>query len=265
MASASFMSKHSRILVAAVTLLALPAAAHAQRTLTLDEALSIAHRNNRDLRAAQARVAQAHAGVLTALAALLPVVTTQGKYTHNYKEVVLPASEFTGATTGLADTLKTAAMVARTAGARRRAQRLRAGPHRQHACQHRHPEGRAARLRAQRRRAADRALRLSGAAGGASQRGRRARQLLRHRRAGALLHRAGLLRLRRRRRTGRGAPPRGHGHAKGARQRARAPRGRRGQSRRGDPRRAAAGARAAGAASSPRTRRRRPIARSGPS
>jgi outer membrane protein TolC len=75
-------------LVATMGMMA-PRAAHAQRTLTLDEALATAHRNNRDLHAAKARVAQAHAGVQTAWAALLPVVTMQGKYTHNYKEVVL--------------------------------------------------------------------------------------------------------------------------------------------------------------------------------
>ncbi|HEX8952406.1 MAG TPA: TolC family protein [Polyangia bacterium] len=93
-----------------VALLVLPSVARAQRTLALDEALQTAHRNNRDLKQAKARVAQAHAGVLTAWSALLPVVTAQGKYTHNYKEVTLPASSFTGATTGLADVLKAAAM-----------------------------------------------------------------------------------------------------------------------------------------------------------
>ena len=89
MFSASFMSKHSRILFVALVIAATPAVAHAQRTLTLEEALQTAHRNNRDLRAAKARVAQAHAGVLTAWSALLPIATAQGKYTHNYKEVTL--------------------------------------------------------------------------------------------------------------------------------------------------------------------------------
>jgi outer membrane protein TolC len=96
MFSASFMSKHSRILhvVVLVGLVVAPGMARAQRTLTLDEALQTAHRNNRDLRAAKARVAQAHTGVQTAWAALLPVVTMQGKYTHNYKEVVLDLAAF---------------------------------------------------------------------------------------------------------------------------------------------------------------------------
>ncbi|HEX3851698.1 MAG TPA: TolC family protein [Polyangiaceae bacterium] len=59
------------------------------RLLGLDEALGIAHRNNRDLAQAKARIAQAHAGVLQAWVTLLPQVALQGKYTHNYKEVKL--------------------------------------------------------------------------------------------------------------------------------------------------------------------------------
>ena len=89
MFSASFMSKRSRILYLAALLLLAPSVARAQRTLTLDEALATAHRNNRDLKQAKARIAQAHAGVLTAWSALLPIVSAQGKYTHNYKEVTL--------------------------------------------------------------------------------------------------------------------------------------------------------------------------------
>jgi OMF family outer membrane factor len=67
------------------------------RTLTIDEALSIAHRNNRDLAQAKARVAQAHAGVLQSWAALLPQVVAQGKYTHNYKQVSLDFGAFASA------------------------------------------------------------------------------------------------------------------------------------------------------------------------
>ncbi|HWE28522.1 MAG TPA: TolC family protein, partial [Polyangia bacterium] len=78
-----------------------PATALAQRTLTLDEALSVAHRNNRDLAQARARVAQAHAGVLTAWVALLPTVAAQGKYTHNYKEVTLDLQSQTKGTLAL--------------------------------------------------------------------------------------------------------------------------------------------------------------------
>ncbi len=111
MSAALFMSKRSRITWTALALgavLIVAAPARAQRTLTLDEALSTAHRNNRDLSQARARVEQAHAGVLNAWSALLPVVTTQGKYTHNYKEVTLPASEFTGSTVGLANAINQA-------------------------------------------------------------------------------------------------------------------------------------------------------------
>ena len=66
----------------------------AGRALTIEEALSIAHRNNRDLAQAKARVAQAHTGVLQAWVALLPQVAAQGKYTHNYKEVTLDFASF---------------------------------------------------------------------------------------------------------------------------------------------------------------------------
>jgi outer membrane protein TolC len=66
--------------------------AQADRTLTLDEALSLARAHNRDLRAARERVAAAEAGVEQARAALLPTVTAQGKYTHNYKQVDFDAA-----------------------------------------------------------------------------------------------------------------------------------------------------------------------------
>src|SRR5439155_4384785 len=59
----------------------------ADRTLSIDEALQVAHQNNRDLQQAKARVEQAHTAVQQAWSALLPTVSAQGKYTHNYKEV----------------------------------------------------------------------------------------------------------------------------------------------------------------------------------
>ncbi|HEX9104170.1 MAG TPA: TolC family protein [Polyangia bacterium] len=89
-----------------MALLVLPSVARAQRTLALDEALQTAHRNNRDLKQAKARVAQAHAGVLTAWSALLPVVTAQGKYTHNYKEIDVNLAQATQPTFALADIVK---------------------------------------------------------------------------------------------------------------------------------------------------------------
>jgi outer membrane protein TolC len=89
------MSKGSRILCAGtLALLALGGgSARAQRLLTLDEALAIAKRNNRDMAQAKARVDEAHAGVAQALSALLPTVAAQGKYTHNYREVILNFSD----------------------------------------------------------------------------------------------------------------------------------------------------------------------------
>ncbi len=107
MFSASFMSKRSIILYGvALALLVAPSAARAQRTLALDEALAIAHRNNRDLKQAKARIAQAHAGVLTAWSSLLPIVSAQGKYTHNYKEVTLNLAQQLQANIDLANLIK---------------------------------------------------------------------------------------------------------------------------------------------------------------
>jgi outer membrane protein TolC len=86
------------------------------RALTIGEALSIAHKNNRDLAQAKARVAQAHAGVLQAWVALLPQVSVQGKYTHNYKEVPLDFSSFVNIGKLAADTGGAAIAAANAAG-----------------------------------------------------------------------------------------------------------------------------------------------------
>ena len=80
--------------------------AHAERTLTIDDALALARANNRDLRAGRARLGEAEAGVALARAALMPTVSAQGKYTHNYKGVDLDIGEFIAPTTGLAETIR---------------------------------------------------------------------------------------------------------------------------------------------------------------
>lgn len=59
------------------------------RSLSLEEALRLAYRNNRDLKQARARVDAVRTGVQQAWSALLPNVAAQGKYTHNYKEVAI--------------------------------------------------------------------------------------------------------------------------------------------------------------------------------
>ncbi len=67
--------------------------AHASgRVLTLDEAFTLARRQNHDLKAARSRVDQAEAGVISATAALLPKASVQLKYTRNYKEAKLDLS-----------------------------------------------------------------------------------------------------------------------------------------------------------------------------
>jgi outer membrane protein TolC len=64
-------------------------AAHAERRLTLEEALHLARSRNPDLTAARARFDQARTGIEQAWTALLPTASAQVKYTHNYKDVSL--------------------------------------------------------------------------------------------------------------------------------------------------------------------------------
>jgi outer membrane protein TolC len=61
----------------------------APRQLTMDEALAMAKRANRNLVVERARLAQAHTNIEQAWSALFPVVTAQGKYTRNYKNATL--------------------------------------------------------------------------------------------------------------------------------------------------------------------------------
>jgi len=68
-------------------------AAHAETTreLTLDDALSLAKKRNRNLTAERARLAQAETAIASAWSLLLPTVAAQGKYTRNYRDVVFGA------------------------------------------------------------------------------------------------------------------------------------------------------------------------------
>jgi outer membrane protein TolC len=81
------------VVVAALALA--PTIAHAQaaspepRSLTMDEALAMAKRANKNLVVERARLAQAHTNIEQAWAALFPVVTAQGKFTRNYKNATL--------------------------------------------------------------------------------------------------------------------------------------------------------------------------------
>lgn len=79
--------------------------ASADRSITLDEALALARTHNRDLRAARERVVEAEAGVAQARAALLPTVSAQGRYTHNYKEVDFNAIDFVAPTFDVANAI----------------------------------------------------------------------------------------------------------------------------------------------------------------
>jgi outer membrane protein TolC len=80
--------------------------AHAERVLTLADALVLAKAQSRDLQAARARLDQARVGIDQALVALLPTLGAQGKYTHNYKGVVLDTNQFNAGVFGLANVIK---------------------------------------------------------------------------------------------------------------------------------------------------------------
>jgi outer membrane protein TolC len=65
------------------------APAHADRAVTFDDAIKLAKENNKDLKSARERIAQARAQVEQVRAALLPVLGVQGKYTRNSNEARL--------------------------------------------------------------------------------------------------------------------------------------------------------------------------------
>ncbi|MBN1653511.1 MAG: TolC family protein [Deltaproteobacteria bacterium] len=81
--------------VAVITaLLAFSTPIAAQRSLTLEEALQHARVHNRNLEAARARLDQSTADISQAWGVLLPQLSAQGKYTHNYKDVEVDPSRF---------------------------------------------------------------------------------------------------------------------------------------------------------------------------
>jgi len=92
--------------VASALLLANVGRVHADRSLTLDDAIGLARTYNRDLRAARERIAMADAGVEQVRSALLPTVVAQGKYTHNYKEVDFDYSALSAPTLALGDAIR---------------------------------------------------------------------------------------------------------------------------------------------------------------
>ena len=79
--------------------------AHGDRLLTLDDAVTLARQNNRDLKAARESLAQVQVVVEQTRAQLLPTIAAQGKYTFNYPSAVLDPSLFTSATSQLAGAL----------------------------------------------------------------------------------------------------------------------------------------------------------------
>jgi outer membrane protein TolC len=88
--------------VAATPAAETPAAAPPARDLTMEQALEIAKRANRNLVVSRAQLAAAHTTIEQAWSALFPVVTAQGKFTRNYKNAEL---DFGGLLKGLGVTL----------------------------------------------------------------------------------------------------------------------------------------------------------------
>ncbi len=78
-----------------------------ERVLTLDEVLRIARQQSRDVAAARARRQQTDVGVEQAWSALLPTLSAQGKYTHNYKQVELDTSTFSLGVLNLSEAIRT--------------------------------------------------------------------------------------------------------------------------------------------------------------
>jgi outer membrane protein TolC len=90
---------------AAVAGLASPAAA--QREVTLEDALQLARQQSRELRVASARLERSASTIDEARAALMPQVTTRGRYAHNNREVTLDVGAELGRTVlGLADAIR---------------------------------------------------------------------------------------------------------------------------------------------------------------
>jgi outer membrane protein len=84
-----------RTAVLIVVLLATaPARAQNGRTLSLEDVLALASKNNRDLKVARARLEQSALSVDQAWVALYPQAMAQGKYTHNNREVAIDPSRF---------------------------------------------------------------------------------------------------------------------------------------------------------------------------
>jgi outer membrane protein TolC len=93
-------------LVIGVLLVTGATTARAEHSLSLDDALALARDHNRDLQASRARLAQAQTYVAQVQAALMPTLTAQGIYTHNYKAITFDFSGFQKGTVGLAETIR---------------------------------------------------------------------------------------------------------------------------------------------------------------
>ena len=96
--------------IALFLVLALASTARAERRLSLEEALDLARHSNRDLTLARARLEQTAVAIDQAWVPLLPTLSAQGKYTHNYKEVDFNAAQSGEGFVAFGTTIATALM-----------------------------------------------------------------------------------------------------------------------------------------------------------
>ncbi len=101
-----FRSRYSETAIVLGILFFASAARAEDRVLTLDEAIALARDHNRDLLVARAHLEESAASVEQAWVALLPQLSLQGKYTHNYKNVALDLGSLNAGANGLAEVLR---------------------------------------------------------------------------------------------------------------------------------------------------------------
>lgn len=83
----------TKLVLVLLLVLAGRAAAKPAQELTLEEALRLARQNNLDLKIMHEVLAKSHVGIEQARVALMPTLSAQGRYTHNYREVTLDVSQ----------------------------------------------------------------------------------------------------------------------------------------------------------------------------
>jgi outer membrane protein TolC len=87
--------KRALMIIAVAAVAAAPASvtsAAGERELTLEQALDIAKKRNKNMAVDRARLAQVQTTLSSAWALLLPNIAAQGRYTRNYAEFAVHAA-----------------------------------------------------------------------------------------------------------------------------------------------------------------------------